>query len=114
MHERDRMKCKACRLYSDCGISLRTSGKTLCVEPSVVSDEETTEVKADCNNENEDNNFFCYIISEICNYAVKHGMKSDETIKEIAKDMLAMLEFTTFNAWTISEQEESEGNNGKY
>lgn len=69
------------------------------------------EAKADYNNENEDTNFFCHIISEICNYAVKHGMKPDETIKEIAKDMLAMLKISTFNAWTISEQAESEESN---
>lgn len=43
--------------------------------------------------------FMANILSEIAEYAVKNGMKPNETIRTIAENMIFMLEVATFDNW---------------
>ena len=52
-----------------------------------------------------DNEFLTQIISEICDYAVKHNMEPDDTLKTIADDINCLLEIGTFNHWAPQEGE---------
>lgn len=52
--------------------------------------------------------FMTNIISEICNYAVENEMEPDDTIRTIANNLLAILEISTFNNWTLSEPPKEE------
>lgn len=51
-----------------------------------------------------DAEFMSHIIAEICNYAVANGMEPDDTLGTVADNILAMLEISTFNNWTIKEE----------
>lgn len=52
-----------------------------------------------------DNEFLTQIISEICDYAVRHGMEPDDTLKAIADSIDCLLEISTFNHWAPQEGE---------
>ena len=52
-----------------------------------------------------DNEFLSHIISEICDYAIKHSMEPDDTLKTIADDINCLLEISTFNHWASHEGE---------
>ena len=51
-----------------------------------------------------DAEFIANIISEICNYAIENEMEPDDTVRTIANNLLAILEISTFNNWTLPEQ----------
>mgnify|MGYP003293242678 CR=1 FL=1 len=46
-----------------------------------------------------DVDFQTYIIAEICEYAVEHGMEPDDTLKTISENILALLKISTYNNW---------------
>lgn len=46
-----------------------------------------------------DIDFIQKIIGEICDYAVKNNMKPNETLEEIAKNILYLLEICSFDNW---------------
>ena len=55
-----------------------------------------------------DAEFITNIISEICNHAVENEMEPDDTIRTIANNLLAILEISTFNNWTLPESQKEE------
>ena len=55
-----------------------------------------------------DAEFITNIISEICNQAVENEMEPDDTIRTIANNLLAILEISTFNNWTLPESQKEE------
>lgn len=46
-----------------------------------------------------DAEFLTHIITEICDYAIEHGMEPDDTLKTISENILALLEISTYNNW---------------
>lgn len=49
-----------------------------------------------------DVDFQTYIIAEICEYAVEHGMEPDDTLKTISENIMALLKISTYNNWKQS------------
>ena len=50
-----------------------------------------------------DTDFLAKLISEICNYAVKHGYEPDATLRAVAENILKLLEISTYNSWRGNE-----------
>ena len=48
--------------------------------------------------------FLTHIVSEICTYAVLNNMDVDDTLRTVAKNILTMLEVSTFNHWKLEEE----------
>lgn len=48
---------------------------------------------------NDDTDFFTNILAQICDYAVKNNLQPDETIENVAENMLSLLKISTFNEW---------------
>lgn len=48
---------------------------------------------------NDDTDFFTNILAQICDYAVKNNLQPDETIENVAENMLSLLKISTFNGW---------------
>ena len=51
-----------------------------------------------------DTEFMSHIIAEICNYAVSNGMEPDDVLGTVADNILSLLEVSTFNGWTCTEE----------
>ena len=45
------------------------------------------------------------VLVQICDYAVKNNFQPDETIEIISKSMLSLLKISTFNEWSLKENE---------
>ena len=48
---------------------------------------------------NDDTDFFTNILAQICDYAVKNNLQTDEPIEIVAENMLSLLKISTFNEW---------------
>lgn len=51
----------------------------------------------------ENKEFIIEIIAQICDYAVRNGIKPDDTLKTIATNILGLLEISSFNNWKERE-----------
>ena len=49
--------------------------------------------------ENNDVEFMTAIMAYICDYAVENELEPNETLKVVAKNILAILEISDFNEW---------------
>ena len=48
-----------------------------------------------------DEEFMTHIISEMCEYAEKYGLSKDQTIKQVAENILVLTEISTFENFKI-------------
>ena len=47
----------------------------------------------------QDMEFLTSIISQICDYAVDNGLNPTDTVKTVAKNLLALCEISNFDNW---------------
>ncbi len=52
-----------------------------------------------------DEKFMTKILVDICNYAVENKYDPNETLKQVAENILAILEIATFKEWKVQEEE---------
>lgn len=95
--------CDGCDRYE---VSCVGEGCGKLEAPKEEHTEERTETHA-CEKEkkamNDDAKFQAHILSEICCYALEQDMDPDDTVRAVANNLLAMLDFCTFKNWKEGE-----------
>lgn len=52
----------------------------------------------------ENKEFIIEIIAQICDYAVRNGIKPNDTLETIARSILGLLEISNFDKWKEREK----------
>lgn len=52
-----------------------------------------------------DTELFKNILVQICDYSVKNNLQPDTSIEIIARSLLSILKISTFNNWSVKENE---------